>query len=41
MLRYIVHGLLHLNGHNDADPADAAKMWQAQEQIVGEVWPAL
>ena len=37
--RYIVHGLLHLHGHEDADPDDAAAMWQAQEQVLGELWP--
>ncbi len=39
VLRYIVHGMLHLNGHEDADKADAARMWRAQEKILGEVWP--
>ena len=38
--RYIVHGLLHLNGHLDADPAAAAAMWQAQEGILQSLWPA-
>ena len=37
--RYIVHGLLHLNGHEDADPADATTLWQAQETILEAVWP--
>ncbi len=37
--RYIVHGLLHLHGHEDADPADAVAMWQAQERVLGETWP--
>ena len=39
LLRYIVHGLLHLNGHEDAAAADAAKMWRAQEEILNGVWP--
>ncbi len=39
VLRYIVHGLLHLNGHEDADAADAAEMWRVQEMILAEVWP--
>lgn len=39
VVRYIVHGLLHLNGHEDADAADAAAMWRVQERIVAEVWP--
>ena len=37
--RYIVHGLLHLNGHEDADPVAAARMWQAQEDILQTLWP--
>ena len=39
VLRYIVHGLLHLNGHEDADAADAVEMWNAQEKILGRIWP--
>ncbi|MDP9004248.1 MAG: rRNA maturation RNase YbeY [Verrucomicrobiota bacterium] len=31
---YIAHGLLHLHGFNDKDPAAAAKMERAQEQLV-------
>ena len=38
--RYIVHGLLHLNGHEDADATDAAAMWQAQESVLQALWPA-
>ena len=38
--RYIVHGFLHLHGHEDAEVDDAAMMWQAQEQILEELWPA-
>ncbi len=37
--RYIVHGLLHLNGHEDADPDDAATMWRAQEHVLRLLWP--
>ena len=37
--RYIVHGLLHLNGHLDADPADAAAMWTVQESVLQALWP--
>lgn len=37
--RYVIHGLLHLNGHEDADPADAAKMWDAQETVLQALWP--
>lgn len=37
--RYIVHGFLHLHGHEDADAAEAAAMWQAQERVLDELWP--
>ena len=40
VLRYVVHGLLHLNGHQDTEPQEAAAMWDVQEQIVAELWPA-
>lgn len=39
LARYIVHGFLHLHGHIDLDPADAARMWRAQEQILDSLWP--
>jgi probable rRNA maturation factor len=32
--RYIVHGLLHLNGHEDKQPEAAAAMWRAQEAVL-------
>lgn len=38
LVRYLVHGLLHLNGHEDEKPRDAAAMWAAQEAIVQELW---
>ncbi len=38
--RYIVHGFLHLHGHEDADARDAAVMWRAQEQVLDELWPS-
>lgn len=38
-LRYIVHGLLHLNGHEDAQKEEAAAMWQAQEEVMMRLWP--
>jgi probable rRNA maturation factor len=31
---YIVHGLLHLNGYEDAAPRDAARMRRDQERIL-------
>ena len=39
LARYIIHGLLHLNGHLDKLPDEAAKMWHAQELVLQEVWP--
>jgi probable rRNA maturation factor len=40
VLRYLVHGLLHLAGHEDADPAERATMEAAQEMIVARLWTA-
>jgi probable rRNA maturation factor len=31
---YIVHGLLHLNGYEDAAPRDAARMRRTQQRIL-------
>lgn len=38
--RYIVHGLLHLHGHEDGEKEVAAAMWRAQENLLQELWPA-
>ena len=38
ILRYFVHGLLHLAGHEDADSAERAAMEAAQETIVTRLW---
>ena len=40
ILRYFVHGLLHLAGHEDADPAERAAMEAAQEEIITALWTA-
>lgn len=40
LLRYLVHGLLHLAGHDDADPAERAVMETSQEQIISRLWTA-
>jgi len=40
VLRYLVHGLLHLAGHEDADPGERALMEAAQEAIVMRLWTA-
>jgi probable rRNA maturation factor len=34
LARYVVHGLLHLNGYEDKEPADFDRMQQLQEQIL-------
>jgi probable rRNA maturation factor len=38
ILRYFVHGLLHLAGHEDADPTESAAMESIQESIVAHLW---
>ena len=38
LLRYLVHGLLHLAGHEDSEPSARAVMENAQEQIVSHLW---
>ncbi len=38
ILRYMVHGLLHLAGHEDEDAAERATMEAAQEIIVAYLW---
>jgi probable rRNA maturation factor len=38
LLRYFVHGLLHLAGHEDAEPDERAAMEAAQESIVARLW---
>src|SRR5262245_30352623 len=30
LLRYVVHGILHLAGYDDHDPADRKRMWKRQ-----------
>ena len=37
ILRYLVHGLLHLNGHRDDTAIARRKMWSAQERIVAHL----
>ncbi len=38
ILRYFVHGLLHLAGHDDRDAASRTRMEAAQEEIVAGLW---
>jgi len=34
LLLYVVHGSLHLNGHNDKNPKSSAKMRAAERQVL-------
>ena len=36
---YLIHGLLHLNGHEDESEDGFAMMNQLQEAIMNKVWP--
>ncbi len=38
ILRYFVHGLLHLAGHEDAEETERKAMETAQETIVAKLW---
>ena len=38
VLRYFVHGLLHLAGHEDEEDDERKVMEAAQERIVGVLW---
>jgi probable rRNA maturation factor len=38
ILRYLVHGLLHLAGHEDSEEDEAKLMESAQEEIVDKLW---
>ena len=40
ILRYFVHGLLHLAGHEDAEEDGRKAMETAQEEIVSKLWAA-
>lgn len=37
---YLIHGLLHLHGHEDQTEAGYAAMCRMQEEILQAVWPA-
>jgi probable rRNA maturation factor len=37
---YLIHGLLHLNGHEDTSDSGFARMKRLQEEILERVWPA-
>lgn len=38
---YVIHGLLHLLGFDDADEADRLEMWQRQREILAAVGIAI
>ena len=38
LMLYIIHGLLHLAGHEDATPEGLAQMNDLQQSILGQVW---
>ena len=38
-LLYVIHGLLHLNGHGDLTEPARGTMHAAQERILAAVWP--
>jgi len=38
ILRYFVHGLLHLAGHEDEEDEERAEMEVVQEKIVADLW---
>lgn len=39
VLRYIVHGMLHLAGYDDRDPESRAAMEAVQEELVAAIFP--
>jgi len=41
LFRYIVHGLLHLAGHEDEEADDRQRMEAAQEPLVARLWPVV
>ena len=38
LMLYIIHGLLHLAGHEDADPHERKAMEEIQVRILEQVW---
>jgi probable rRNA maturation factor len=41
LFRYVVHGLLHLAGHEDEQAADRERMEAVQEPLIASLWPGL
>jgi len=38
LMLYIIHGLLHLSGHEDADPLERKQMEKIQFDILDQIW---
>lgn len=38
LFRYMVHGLLHLAGHDDIEPSEHVAMHAIQESIITQLW---
>ena len=38
LMLYMIHGLLHLAGHEDADPEERRVMEEIQTRILEQVW---
>ena len=38
LLRYMVHGMLHLHGYLDYEPEDRESMFAVQERLVEKLW---
>lgn len=38
---YVLHGVLHLLGHDDADPRDQEEMWQVQRRLLAPLGIAI
>lgn len=36
---YLIHGMLHLNGHEDTSDFGFSRMKRLQEKILNQVWP--
>jgi probable rRNA maturation factor len=41
VVRYMVHGVLHLRGYNDLEPAARRKMKATENRLLGKLMPAL
>lgn len=39
LLLYVIHGLLHLNGHDDHEAHDRRRMHAIQDRVLAAVWP--